>query len=110
MEGSRTRERVVSRSSSSRANPRGGIKKIVSSVGASTRARRRASSTRLAREPDIAPPGSIGGWVDDGSNIARAPSENVARDDETNERKPRARLARAYLVVDVANIVSVVVE
>ncbi len=52
----------------------------------------------------------IGGWLDDGSNIARAPSENVARDDETNERKPRARLARAYLVVDVANIVSVVVE
>ncbi len=42
--------------------------------------------------------------------MARAPSENVARDDETKERKPRARFARAYLVVDVANIVSVVVE
>ena len=42
--------------------------------------------------------------------MARAPSETVARDDETKERKPRARFARAYLVVDVANIVSVVVE
>ena len=93
-QGSRTRERVVSRSSSSRANPRGGIKKIVSSIGASTRARRRASSTRLAREPGIAPPGSSSA---DGSTTVRPWRARRAKPSRETTRRRKENRARVSL-------------